>query len=245
MKRLLFFLLSFVLMSPVFSQGFASFTVEGSLQPALIKYLVDEPALIEVLVGEKTDIKNIKFKYKLNSGCSLEKELTTDFTQPQTVVVNKNDGTSKEWQVNVKQLKSSSVPLELAFSSNNLSIWDSNVIGWADIGIDHRMTMTSVIRFGNKGVSFWVAINQPASKLDYQLKIVSKEKVNFDGEFVVETSKDGRSWELLKEFNDQNQISADGNYRHDISKEVRFIRWTYVSRVKLNLNLNNIYVTAE
>lgn len=243
MKKLIVIILTAVFTLPLFAQGFASFNVEGSLQPAVIKNITDGPSQIEVLVSEKTDIKNVKFKYKLYSGCSLEKELTADFTQPQTVVVNKNDGNSKEWVVNVKQLKAASLPLELIFSNNNLSIWDAGVTGWAGIGIDPRITST--IRFGNKGVSFWVAIKQPATKVDYQLKMVSKEKVSFDGEFVVEASKDGRSWELLKEFNEQNQISADGNYRHDISKDIRFIRWTYVSRVKLNLNLNNIYVTAE
>lgn len=243
MKKLIVIILTAVFALPIFAQGFASFNVEGSLQPAVIKNITDGPSQIEVLVSEKTDIKNVKFKYKLYSGCSLEKELTADFTQPQTVVVNKNDGNSKEWVVNVKQLKAASLPLELIFSNNNVSIWDAGVTGWAGIGIDHRITST--IRFGNKGVSFWVAIKQPATKVDYQLKMVSKEKVSFDGEFVVEASKDGRSWELLKEFNEQNQISADGNYRHDISKDIRFIRWTYVSRVKLNLNLNNIYVTAE
>lgn len=243
MKKLIVFILTVVFALPICAQGFASFNVEGSFQPAMIKYNVEGPSVIEVLVNEKTDIKNINFKYKLNAGCTLANELTPDFTLPQTVIINKNDGNSKEWVVNVKQLKASSLPLELTFSNNNPSVWDSRVIGWAGIGIDPRIT--SVIRFGNKGVSFWVAIKQPATKVDYQLKMVSKEKVSFDGEFVVETSKDGRSWELLKKFNEQNQISADGNYRHDIRKDVRFIRWSYVSRVKLNLNLNNIYVTAE
>lgn len=243
MKKLFLFILSSIFVVSVFSQGFASFNVEESLQPAVIKYITDESSLIEVLVSEKANIKNIKFKYKLNGGCSLGKELKADFSQPQTVVVNKNDGNSKEWIVNVKQLKAASLPVELNFSNDNLSIWSSDVIGWAGIGTDPRIT--SVIRFGNKGVSFWVAINKPAKKLDYQLKIVSKEKVKFDGEFIVETSTDGQKWSILNEFNEQNQISADGNYRHDISKDVRFIRWTYVTRNKLNLNLNNIYVSAE
>lgn len=243
MKKLIFSVLSIVLVLPVFSEGFASFNVDGSFQPAVIKYVTDGASYIEVLVNEKTDIKNVKFKYKLNGGCSLDKELKVDFSQPQTVVVNKNDGSSKEWIVNVKQLKAAPLPLELTFSNNNLSIWDQSVVGWAGIGIDPRIT--SVIRFGNKGVSFWVAINKPAKKLDYQLKMVSKENVKFDGEFIVEASVDGQNWSLIKEFNEQNQISADGNYRHDITKDVRFIRWTYQTRVKLNLNLNNIYVTAE
>lgn len=243
MKKLILSLFSIVLVLPAFSQGFASFNVEGAFQPAVIKYVTDGSSFIEVLINEKTDIKNVKFKYKLNSGCALEKELNADFTQPQTVVVNKNDGSSKEWIVNVKQLKATSLPLELTFSNDNLSVWDQSVVGWAGIGVDPRIT--SVIRFGNKGVSFWVAINKPAKKLDYQLKMVSREIVKFDGEFIVESSADGQNWNLIKEFNEQNQISADGNYRHDITKDVRFIRWTYVTRVKLNLNLNNIYVTAE
>lgn len=243
MKKLIFSLFSIVLVLPAFSQGFASFSAEGSFQPAVIKYVTDGPSYIEVLVNETTDIKNVKFRYKLNGGCSLDKELKTDFSQPQKVIVNKNDGTSKEWVVNVKQLKPASLPLELTFSNENLSIWNQSIVGWAGIGIDPRIT--SAVRFGNKAVSFWVAINKPAKKLDYQLKMVSKERVKFDGEFVVETSANGQNWNLINEFNEQNQISADGNYRHDISKDVRFIRWTYVSRVKLNLNLNNIYVSAE
>ena len=243
MKKLILSILTLILTLPVFAQGFASFNVEGSFQPAVIKYVTDGPSYIEVLVNETTDIKNVKFRYKLNGGCSLDKELKTDFSQPQKVIVNKNDGTSKEWVVNVKQLKPASLPLELTFSNENLSIWNQSIVGWAGIGIDPRIT--SAVRFGNKAVSFWVAINKPAKKLDYQLKMVSKERVKFDGEFVVETSANGQNWNLINEFNEQNQISADGNYRHDISKDVRFIRWTYVSRVKLNLNLNNIYVSAE
>ena len=243
MKKLILSILTLILTLPVFAQGFASFNVEGSFQPAVIKYVTDGPSYIEVLVNETTDIKNVKFRYKLNGGCSLDKELKTDFSQPQKVIVNKNDGTSKEWVVNVKQLKPASLPLELTFSNENLSIWNQSIVGWAGIGIDPRIT--SAVRFGNKAVSFWVAINKPAKKLDYQLKMVSKERVKFDGEFVVETSANGQNWNVINEFNEQNQISVDGNYRHDISKDVRFIRWTYVSRIKLNLNLNNIYVSAE
>ncbi len=243
MKKIILSILTLVLTVPMFSQGFSSFTVDGALQPAVIKNIVDKESLVEVLVGEKTDIKNLKSKYKLYSGCSLSKELSADFSQAQLVTINKNDGVSKDWLVDVKQLKSASLPLELNFSNANPSTSNNENIGWAGIGTDPRIT--NAVRFGNKGVSFWVAINQPASKLNYELKMVSKDKVKFDGEFVVETSKDGKSWKVLKEFDETNQISADGNYSHELAKDVRFIRWTYFTRNKLNLNLNNILVTAD
>lgn len=243
MKKIILSLLTLVLTVPMFSQGFASFSVDGALQPAVIKNIVEKTSLVEVLVGEKTDIKNLKYKYKLYSGCTLSPELTPNFTHAQTVVINKNDGTSKEWLVEVKQLKAASLPLEQKFSEANPSISNNENIGWAGMGTDPRITNT--IRFGNKGVSFWVAINQSASKVEYQLKMVSKEKVSFDGEFVVETSKDGKSWKVLKEFDERNPMSADGNYSHEITNDVRFIRWTYFTRNKLNLNLNNIIVTTN
>lgn len=243
MKKLIFSLITLLLTVPMFSQGFSTFTVEGALQPAVIKNIADKNSLVEVLVGEKADIKNLKFKYKLYSGCTLSKELTTDFSQAQLVTINKNDGVSKDWLVDVKQLKPASLPLELNFSNANPSTDNNENVGWAGLGTDQRIT--SAVRFGNKGVSFWVAINEPASKLDYELKMVSKDKVTFDGEFVVETSKDAKSWKVLKEFDERNPISMDGNYSHELAKDVRFIRWTYFTRNKLNLNLNKIIVTAD
>lgn len=244
MKKYLLSVVAVLLFIPAFSQGFSTFIVEGSLSPAIIKNVVsDDPSYIEVIVSPKADISNINFKYRLLSGCSLAPVISPDFTHPQKVVVSKNDGTSKEWILYVKQLTSASLPLKLSFSTNNPSEWNHKVRGWAALGVDQ--SKPGVIRFGNKDVSFWVAFSEPATKLEYQLMKVSKAEVGFDGEFVVETSADGQKWKVLKEFDERNQISADGHYRHDLSKDVRFIRWTYVSRNKLNLNLNDIIVTAE
>lgn len=244
MRKIVFSVLAVLLSIPVFAQGFSTFIVEGSLHPAVIKNAKgDEPSSIEIIVSPKSDVSNINFKYRLLSGCSVSPAITADFTQPQKVLVTKNDGTSKEWILYVKQLTPASLPLELSFSTDNPSEWNHKVKGWAALGVDQ--SKPTVIRFGNKAVSFWVAFNEPAKQLKYELKMVSKEKVNFDGEFIVETSADGQKWKILKEFDETNQISVDGNYQHDLSKDVRFIRWTYITRNKLNLNLNNIEVTAE
>lgn len=243
MKKYILASLLFCMTVVGYAQGFSSFSAEGSLQPATIKNVINGFSTIEVIVGEKTDLKNVDFHYRLLSGCSLSKELSKDFSQPQKVTITKSNGDSKEWLIFIKKLRPAPLPVELVFSETNPSVWTPETIGWAGNGVDTEKS--TVIRFGNKGVSFWVSFDKPATKVDYQLKMVSKEKVDFDGDFLVETSADGRKWNILAEFDENNKLTMDGNYRHGISKDVRFIRWTYVTRNKLNLNLNNIYVTAE
>lgn len=225
------------------AQGFSSFKVENSLCPASIRNVVDGVSIVEVLVGENTAIENVKYSYRLYSNSRLSKELTPDFSTPQQVTIEKSDGTSKEWKVVVKQLKPAKVPCRFDFSESNPSVWNNAVTGWAGIGLDE--TKPSVIRFGNKGVSFWVAVDGKATKVNYKLVPVSKTRVEFDGEFVVDASTDGRSWEELKTFNSGSQISIDGNHQHDLPRNVKYIRWTYVLRNKLNLNLNNIVISND
>jgi len=225
------------------AQGFSSFSVEGSLQPAIIKNVSVGASVIDVLVDENVELKNMVVKYKLLNACNLANEISKDFTQAQKVVVVKNDGTSKEWIITVKKLIPASVPFELVFSDKNPSTWTPVTIGWAGIGID--AAKSTVIRFGNSGVSFWVALKEAATKVNYQLEMVSKEKIAFSGDFVVEASTDGRIWDTLAEFNESNPFPSNGSNSQTISKDIRFIRWSYLTRNKLNLNLNNIYVTAE
>lgn len=244
MKRnILFFCLALFVL-PAFSQGFSNFTVEGALSPAVIHHAKgDAPSSIEVIVSSAVDIRNVKFKYRLLSGCNLSPDINADFSVPQRVLVSKNDGSSKEWLLHVKQLTPSALPLQLSFSAANPSAFNNQLKGWAALGIDQ--SKPTVIRFGNKGVSFWVAFNEPAKLLKYQLKAVSREPVVFDGEFIVEGSADGKKWKVIKEFDEHNPMDADGNYEHELSPATRFVRWTYVARNKLNLNLNHIIVTAE
>lgn len=243
MRKIFVLALSSIIAISASAQGFSSFKVEGSLVPASIRNIVDGVSVVDVLVGEQTPVNNVKFNYRLYSNSSLSKELTPDFQAPQKVTILKTDGTSKEWMVRVKQLKAAKVPFSLDFSEANPSEWSNDAIGWAALGVDE--TKPSVIRFGNKDVSFWVAVDGKATKVSYKLMPVSRTRVEFDGEFVVEASVNGRTWEELKIFDQFNQISIDGNYQHELPKNVKYIRWTYVSRNKLNINLNNISVTAE
>ncbi len=242
MKKIIILLLIFSgIQFSVFSQGFSAFMVKGELEQAKIKNVKNGPSRIEVIVASDVDLKDLDYKYRLLSNCYLDDDLDFDFTQPKKVTVYKNDGSSKDWIIYVKRLVPASLPLELNFSKHNPSEWNSDVVGWAGISIDKRKK--TVIRFGNKGVSFWVAINQPAKHLTYKLTPVSRDKVSFDGVFVVETSEDGKEWETLTEFNSKNQFSETGVYKHELNKKVRFVRWIYVERNKLNINLNNILIT--
>lgn len=224
-----------------FSQGFASFRVKGELEQAKIKHVKNGASIIEVIVASDVDLKDLDYKYRLLSNCYLDDDLDFDFSEPKRVTVYKNDGSSKDWIIYVKRLVPASLPFELNFSKHNFSEWNSDVVGWAGIAIDKRKK--TVIRFGNKGVSFWVAINQPAKRLTYKLTPVSRDKVSFDGVFIVETSQDGKDWETLTEFNSKHQFSETEVYKHELNKKVRFVRWTYVDRNKLNINLNNISIT--
>ena len=243
MKKTLTFIAFIVLTSTLFAQGFATFIVDGSIVPANIKNVKNGNSLIEVLVSDDVDIKNVNFKYRLISGCELENEISNDFTNTQTITVKRNNGDTKKWDLMVKPLKPVSLPFELNFSKHNPSEWTTDVNGWAGIGVD--TSKETVIRFGNSGVSFWIAFDEAPGKLVYELTPVSRDPVDFDGEFVVETSTNAKRWRTLHTFNKRRQFNESGIYEAELDKNVRYIRWTYYERNKLNINLNNIAVTAK
>ena len=100
MKKTYLFIFCLIgIQAVAFSQGFSNFVVSGALERPTIKNVSDGPSLIECIVGEDVDIKNVDFKYRLLSGCSLETDLQNDFTNPQKVAVLKNDGSAKIWIV--------------------------------------------------------------------------------------------------------------------------------------------------
>lgn len=224
----------------LFSQGFSSFSVEGELQKSVIKNVVDGPSKIEVLVDESMDLTKVPFKYRLLGGCYLDGKISPDFTEPQRITVGRRGVDSKDWIISVKRLQKAPLPFQLSFSKNNPSIWSNEVVGWAGILVDE--TKETVIRFGNHGVSFIVAVANAPKSVEYELTPVSKEKVKFDGKFVVETSADGRTWTSLYSFDSKNDFSEEPVYKHELSSDVRYVKWTYVERNRLNINLNNIRV---
>lgn len=236
-QRLIMLAASLGLMAGVSAQGFARFTAEGV--KGSIRNLKNKPSKVEVIVSGASDLKNIDFKYKLLSGCSMNGTLTADFTQPQQVIINKEDGTSKEWIIEVKKLTPAPLPLEITFSKNNPAIWSSDVKGWINDATDESKPMT--VRFGNANVSFTAAFESKASELAFDLNLVGKPGDKFQGDFAVETSANGLDWKKLSGFK-AKEITFDSKFSIQLPKEARFIRWTYLVREKQNINLNNISI---
>ena len=125
---------------------------------------------------------------------------------------------------------------KLASTGGFLKFGNSTIL----VGVDEEKN--TVIRFGNEGVSFLVAFEGDANSVSYELSPVSKEPVNFDGVFYVETSVNGKDWKAIHTFNKRNNFDVSDKYTHPIESDVRYIKWTYSKRNKLNVNLNNIEV---
>lgn len=237
MRKILFIAYFSALTLVCGAQGFASFQVEGALTETVIKNPGKNPGMIQVLVGQETDITQLSPKYKLLSGCSLDAPLPKDFTGQVNLTVNKNDGTSKEWIIQVKKLVPSALPLDLNFSESNPSLFSNEAKGWAAVGTDE--SKPTVVRFGNKDAFFICAFDRPAKQLKFDLNVVGK--LEFDGAFVLETSADGKSWKTLDQYADQNRIK-NGAYEYALKEEVRYVKWTYTQRNKQNINLNHISI---
>lgn len=226
-----------------FAQGFASFKVEGAYTGTLLKHNTNVNSVIETVVGTDIDIKNVPVKYKLLSNCEFAPSTpySADFTKPQTVTINKKDGTQKDWNLIVHQLQPAALPLHLQFGKNNLCDLNvSNPKPWAGYGIDY--SKPTVVRFGNFGVGFMVAYAAEAKQVSFTLNVVSKENAAFAGEFDVETSIDGRSWKLLKTYSADKPFTNHAEETLDLPTEARFVRWIYAVREKQNVNLNNITI---
>ncbi len=224
------------------AQGFRQFTIEGGLADGSIKHIKEGPSKVEVIAGKDVNLKNVKFKYKLLSGCSLANGLSKDFTQPQTVTVNKNDGTSKEWEIKVKKLTPASLPLNLKFSNDMPSVWTPETKGWITAGTDESKPMT--VRFGNYGVSFIVAFEGEAKEVAFDLELVGKAEDTFNGKFEVSTSADGLNWTPIEGFD--AKLTKNSKFACPLSNDARYIKWTYAERAgKQNVNLNNIVVSAK
>ncbi len=243
MKRIIFIIFIFFIFFHgfIYGQGFYSFSVKGELQPALIKNKANDISIVEVIVREDVDLKNLDFEYKLLSDCYLESDLSKDFSEgQQSVIIGKKGGKRKEWIIYVKQLKSSTLPIHLSFSKINPCSWTPSTLGWVAIGTDHDKK--NVVRFGNENSFFYVAFNEQPHFVCFELEPVAKNFTFFDGVFIVETSRNGKNWSLLAEYNSKTGLREDKHYEYELTDETRYIRWIYQKRNKLNLNLNNIKV---
>ena len=222
----------------VSAQGFSKFTIEGGMADGSIKNVKEGTSKIEVIAGSDVNLKNVKFKYKLLSGCSLANGLSKNFTEPQTVTVNKNNGSSKEWEIKVKKLTPAPLPINLEFSKTVPAVWTPETKGWVNAGTDE--SKPTVVRFGNNNVSFIVAFEGEAKEVSFDLNLVGKGDDTFKGVFEVMTSADGINWKNIEGFD--NKLTMDSQFTCPVSSDARFIKWNYKEREKQNVNLNNIII---
>lgn len=241
MNRIAAFALTVCLAVGASAQGFRQFTIEGGLADGSIKHMKEGPSKVEVIAGKDVDLKKVKCKYRLLSGCTLEHGLDKDFTRPQTIKVNKNDGTSKDWEITVKKINPAPLPLNLKFTEENPAVWTPETQGWVNAGTDEGKPM--VVRFGNHGVSFIAAYEGEAKEVSFQLYLVGKDGDTFGGKFQVLTSADGLTWTDLEGFDGQLTIEKRRTITCALPADARYIKWLYVTRDgKQNVNLNNICV---
>ncbi len=238
MKRIFIFSIACLFAATGYAQGFATFSVDGALTETVIKNPgKNSPGMVYVITGPQVDITNLSPKYKLLSGCSLENPLPKDFTKQADVTVDKKDGTSRPWVIRIKKLVPASLPFELKFSESNPAVFSNEAKGWAAVKTDE--TKSSVVRFGDTNVFFIAAFDAPAKELKFNLNVVGNAE--FDGEFWVETSADGKKWKKLDAYSSSKPISSS-LYTYPLLEDVRFIQWTYIERNKQNVNLNNITI---
>lgn len=221
------------------AQGFAKFNVEGAISEASIKNVKQGPSKVEVIVGENVNLKNVKFRYNLLSGCTLDGSLSKDFTEPQTVSVSKNDGSAKEWIVEIKKVTPAPLPLVLEFGKENPAIWNADAKGWVSSGTDE--SKPTVVRFGNSKVSFIAAYEGEAKEVSFDLTLVGKAEDKYSGTFKLEASADGKTWKDVSSF-DNGKITTDSHFTCPLDSDSRFVKWTYKERNKQNVNLNNITI---
>ena len=222
------------------AQGFANFKVEGALTATHLKHNTGVPSVIETVIPADLNLKELPVKYKLLSSCSIDEAtpLNNDFTKAKTVVVNKKDGTSATWNINVHQLVPGKLPLEIAFSKTNPCSPEAGAKPWAGYGIDY--TKPTVARMGNNGIGFFAAYDGAATEVSFDLTAVGGKE--FKGELDVETSVDGKKWSNLKTFT-PGSFTATESFTLELPSEARYVRWIYAVREeRQNVNLNNILI---
>ncbi|MEI8087069.1 MAG: hypothetical protein WCG93_12745 [Paludibacter sp.] len=239
MKRNIFaFVLVLSTTTSVFSQVFTSFSVRGSLTETRLKNSISK---IETIVDETFDIKNLDFKYKLNSGTSVSDSTPVgkDFTKPQYIKLeNANEG-NKVWEVAVNQLKGTALPFALSFSADlPIDIKTPNPKPWAGYGLDYKRA--DAIYFFDEGVAFYIAFNPGAKELKFNMSLLWKEE--FAGEVGVETSANLKNWSTIATCSASKPILKNSAFSLPLKPDVKFVRWVYYTRVKQNVTLNNISV---
>ncbi len=174
----------------------------------------------------------------------------------------------KDVVITVKKLNSASeFPFSVGFTGtapNTTASWNSSTIGWAFAGIDTGQAQ--VARYGTSGVSFIVGFPAiPAEgvfSVDYNLWSVTskdkndpsiiydyKDKANSD--FVVQASVDGLAWRTLVQYTATSNPTLKASptptptapiFSHKLEIGEKFVKWVYVTRDGINVNVDDITV---
>ena len=173
-------------------------------------------------------------------------EMPKDFTTPQKVTIgDAADNTkTKEYTITLRKvLPATLIPNEatsiMALSAENpVTSWTAETIGWAtaapDLGKPEQVSM------GNVGASMVVAFANAPAKIEYLLWVGANDP--FAGTYTVDASADGLTWSTLQVYGAElhNNATKAEIYSHELSADIRFVRWTYTVRNGQRVNVNNI-----
>ncbi len=203
------------------------------------------PGLLEVVFPEGTDLSNIKATPVPSDAITTitTTPLPTNFTNSVLFDVKKEDATATpvvplttaSYNVVFRTIKAASLPLNVDFSSTNLPVWNSSIVGWAATCVNETK---SAMSFENTNRGLILAFKDAPATLSY--KILSSGTWG-TGVFDVEESSNGMVWTSVCQYT--ATIGAESSKSHDLKGTTRFVRFNYTFRNGANVSVNNFAVT--
>lgn len=231
------------------AQSFSKFeATDGNGRKSLTE-LAQRPGAgeLNVIVSEDFDLTNVTVDYGTTN---IQEAMPTDFSTPQKVMVvtpaTEGEEKTREFTITFKKVKAATLtedaPFEMALTAENpVTIWTENTIGWTPAAID--VSKPEQVSMGNVGACLVTAVNNEPATVEYNLWAGTND--NFSGRFTVDASDDGLTWTTLKLYVNEELGNNSGKatvYSHELSSDVRFIRWTYTERNGQRVNVNNIKI---
>ena len=268
MKAKIFTLLFGCVMITVGSmaQNFKTFTIDGALTVGAIRN-PSTGGTVEVVVPADFDRTKCMVHYDLDAAAGVEIDAATPFVN--NSVVNLSASTTikmkstavpagKDVVITVKKLNpATEFPFSVGFTGtapNTTASWNSSTIGWAFAGIDPGQT--GVARYGTGGVSFIVGFPSiPADgsyAVDYNLWSVGSDFTAKPlSDFIVQASADGLAWRTLVQYTATSSPTLKASptptptapiFSHKLEVGEKFVKWVYVTREGINVNVDDITV---
>lgn len=200
--------------------------------------------LLEVVFPEGTDLSNIKATPVTSDAFTtiVNTPLPTNFTNSVLLDIRKDDDTvtpavhtTASYNVVFRTIKAASLPLNLDFTSTNMPVWNSSIVGWAATCVNETKSSMS---FENTNRGLILAFKDAPATLSY--KILSSGTWG-TGIFDVEESDNGMVWTSVCQYT--ATIGAESSKSHDLKNTTQFVRFNYTFRNGANVSVNNIAVT--